>query len=343
MHATLQDIREERQYVVASGIRVIDLAGPGAIVGSICKVDLCEFEFRVFPFYDLIRKSLYPGYGCFTEISINLGASIRDFILGNRHECEGTEVYPAWAPPYRDHYGKCLVASNTLQTNFIRSNGFVIVNGQVVAKPLYAPGRDDAQYVSLGVAGDYSCLLVSDTRAEVRNVKVLDAEGRLTHPPLPAQSFGIASPRLISEGEPVALARHKPPFRDENGRLQGDWVDWEPGSTATSFTAFGVNKSGTQLLMASMFEGEWGVDEAKNDGIVPQVMAELLIKYGAHNGILGGGAADTQQFIRGRDPEFRNGPVRRKTRSMSRGEVEGIRGLGAIAGVLPRNDQTTAG
>lgn len=334
---TLHNLKEHPPYFV-EGIEVIDVFGPRPVAGSICKINLEQHEFRVFSFKDLINKSLHPGYedGCFTQTSVNLGASVQDFIQGNRYECEGLQAYPDWKPPYRDYYRKCLIASNTLQTNFIRSNGFVVIDGQVVAKPLHAPGRDDLDYVTFGIAGDYTCLLVAGTTANVISVSVLDPKGEATDPPLPEKSFGLASPRLVSKGQPTALERHDAPFRDQNRRLNGDWVDWDPDTTATSFTAFGVDETGKLLIMASVFEGEWGVDTSEGRGILPKVMAELLIKHGAHDAILGGGGSDTQQFVHGRYPRFRNGPVRSKAPSASRGEVEGIRGLGAIAGVLPR-------
>lgn len=333
----LDELKEAREYCV-EGVRVVDLEGPRPIAGSVCTVDLAKHAFFVFTFKDLISKSLHPSFdtGCYTQESVNLGASIQDFIQGNRYECEGLRAYPQWVPPYREQYRKCIIASNTLQTNFIRSNGFVIVRGKVVAKPLHAPGRDDLGYTRRGIAGRYSCLLVTDTTARIVTTQVNDPRGSTTDPELPPGSFGIASPRLVSGGSVCSIERADPPFRDEQGRLNGDWVDWPPESTATSFTAFGVDQSGKQLLMASVFEGEWGVDHPQGKGITPRAMGQLLLRYGAHDAILGGGAADTQQFIHGRLPRFRNAPVRPKSALASRGEVEGVRGLGAIAGVIPR-------
>jgi hypothetical protein len=234
-------LEKRAEYQVVRGIEVVDLSGPSPIAGSICKIELGRHEFRLFLFRDLVNKSLHPDYGCFTQTSVNLGASVRDFILGNRYECEGLQSYPNWRPPYRDVHRRCLVASNTLQTNFIRSNGFVIENGRVVAKPRYAPGRDDPGYVELGVAGEYTCLLVSglgaNARAQVIHVSVRDVEGEVTDPPLPAGSCGIASPLLVREGRFAGLERHAAPFRDSSGRLRGDWVPWDPDEAATSFTA----------------------------------------------------------------------------------------------------------
>lgn len=361
----MDDLKEVRQYSVAEGIEAYDLEGPPPLAGTICKIDLTKNEFRVFPFYDLINKSLVPGIGCFTEITVNLGASVKDFILGRRHECTGHPTYRSWEPPYKDYYKRCVIASNTLQTNFIRSNGFVVWNGNVVAKPLYAPGRDDKDYFSLGVAGNYTCLLVTDTVAEILPVTVEDAEGKKTKPQLPPASYGIASPCLVRNGNPVRLERIDPPFRDFAWHLIGDCVDWpllpanvrptDSGPTITSFTAFGVDVNG-KLVMASIFEGEWGIHAPADKGILASVMAELMCsKYQVRSAILGGGAADTQQYVKSRkwptswssleihialkegcQPEFRNAPIRPKPPAHDRGEVLGIRGLGAIAGIMAR-------
>jgi hypothetical protein len=324
----------EREYDISAGIKVIDLSGPPHVTGSICIVNLEQNEFRVFPFFDLINKSLIPGHGCFTEISVNLGASVRDFVEGHRHECEGLPGCPDYIPPYQDFYRKCVVACNALQTNFIRSNGFVVVNGKVIAKPPYAPGRDDPEYVERGPAGDYTCLIVDGAEAQVITLH-LNHSG-MTIPNITPESYGIASPHLVSNGQFLGLTRQPPPFRmGQTRHLMGDWVDWDPDTTRTSFTAFGVDNAG-RLLMASVFEGEWGVHTAINQGILAREMADLLCRNGASEAILGGGGADTQQFIHGRYPRFRNGPVRSKPLAALRGEVVGIRGLGAIAAILPR-------
>jgi hypothetical protein len=363
---TVDDLSEVRKYVPSDGIEAYDIEGPPPLAGTVCKIDLSRNEFRVFPFQDLINKSLHPVSGCFTEISVNLGASVRDFVEGKRWECKGHETYPGLEPPYRDYYKRFVVASNTIQTNFIRSNGFVIVNGKVIAKPFHAPGRDDPEYVRLGVAGDYTCLVVASTKADVVSLRIGDPEAKTINPPLPPDSYGLASPLLIFEGSPARLERRDAPFRDADGRLNGDWVDWPPlpgdtrptdrGPTVTSFTAFGVDVEG-KLVMASIFEGEWGVHAPTGRGILASVMAEFLCsRYQVRHAILGGGAADTQQFIKGRStwplswssleikiaeekgcaPQFRNAPVRPKPPEHARGEVEGVRGLGAIAAVLPR-------
>lgn len=344
MYLSVEDVRSKAApYKIAEGIEAFEVTGQHPdplnppITGTICKIDLQKHAFRIFPFYDLINKSLHPDckIGCFMEASINLGASVRDFILGNRHECEGVAMYPEWMPPYRDDYRRCILASNTLQTNFIRSNGLIIVDGQVIAKPRHAPGRDDLKYSKLGPAGEYTCFIVDGSSAKVVTLH-LERDDRTTDPPLPSGTYGIASPRLLEGGSYTPVKRMPPPFRtDKDDHLVGNCVDWDPEETASSFSAFGNDASGSILFMASVFAGEWGVHTDRNTGMLPRVLAELLAKHGMHDGILGGGSADVQQFVHGRHPRFRNGPVRSKVPIEVRGEVEGIRGLSAIAGVIP--------
>jgi len=365
-----------REYSIGPGIQVIDVKGKFPVTGSICRIDLQQHDFRVFCFHDLINKSLLPRYGCFTEVPINLGASIRGFINGNRHECEGIEGYPLpdewrrpvrnnaekklkearqYAPPYLDYYRKCLIGSNTLQTNFIRPNGFAIVEGKIVAKPPHAPGRYDPDYTKLGPAGHYTCLLVDNQKHEAKIEQVLlnrkNGGPNYIEPwaPNSPQLYGFASPRLIkdskienSKGKPW-LETHTEPHRtdDDERLLMGDWVEWDVESTARSFTAFGVESDPRFLVMASIFEGQWGAHTLApppGNGILPKDFAELLVsgEYRVHvsDAVLGGGSGDAQQFVHGRYPRFREGPVAIKI-GTGTGEVEGVRGMGAIAAVLP--------
>lgn len=321
MTVSIDDLKATRLPDTPRGIESIELTGPPSMVGTVCRIDLRHYEFRVFCFKDLIDQSLHPE----PAVSLNLGCSIPSFI--------------------RDH-PRCVIASNTLQTNFISSKGFVIEEGQVIAKPLHALGRGDPEYATLGVAGDYTCLLVDSSKVSVISICVDDAVGSKTAPVLPPGCVGIASPRLVEQTAQgprvVEIAHRAEPFRDGPARrLNGDCVDWDPESTATSFTSFGVaaNDQGddTILVMASIFAGEWGVHTDDSAGVHPAVMGQVMIRHGkCHGAILGGGSADTQQFIRWRNPQIRVGPVRTKSPAMSRGEVSGIRGLGAIAAILSK-------
>lgn len=73
---TIDDLKQTRVYSPSDGIRefenivVYELEGPPPLAGAVCKIDLSNYEFRVFPFRDLINKSLHPSsllYGSFCE------------------------------------------------------------------------------------------------------------------------------------------------------------------------------------------------------------------------------------------------------------------------------------
>lgn len=323
MSITVDDLIATPLRGAPSGIDLIEVTGPAPLAGIVCRIDLRHYAFRVFCFQDLIDKPMFPE----SMAGPNLGCSIQAFV---------------------DAHPNCLIASNTLQTNFISSKGFVVDDGRLISKPLLACGRGDPEYVTYGIAGDYTCLVVEGSTARVVAVSVDDATGTKTNPAFAPGGFGIASPRLVeptaSGPRVVEIECRNEPFRDgPSRRLNGDCVDWGPKSTATSFTAFGVaaNERGedTILVMASIFAGEWGVDVDDNAGVLPEVMGQVMIRDGkAHAAILGGGSADTQQFVRWRDPKIRIAPVRKKSAAMSRGEVIGVRGLGAIAAVFARCD-----
>ena len=70
-------------------------------------------------------------------------------------------------------------------------------------------------------------------------------------------------------------------------------------------------------------------------------MADLHLHHlHAQDAILGGGSADTQQFLRGDQPQYMVAPFR--TRPFGQGgraEVEGVRGLGAIMAVLAKQEE----
>ena len=114
-----------------------------------------------------------------------------------------------------------------------------------------------------------------------------------------------------------------------------DTTYYLPFDDRTSFTAFGITNQGT-LIAVSMFSGisdQTGdlltFRSKKNKGITLNEMAYLLIELGARDGIAGGGSGDTQQYIKDSGtwvsmPRFQP----------KRGQVDGLRGLGAILCIL---------
>ena len=167
---------------------------------------------------------------------------------------------------------------------------------------------------------------------------------RSTQDQLP--KLAICSPIILRNGRPVTAKgidywpNPKDPNDPDSGRgTIGNEVSWNPAATCTSFTAFGVTED-KRIVAVSMFEGSRIGEVPRNHGILATEMGWLLKKLGASSGVIGGGSADTQQFLDADDcdmPKLIVASPRPKDRvEAARSEVEGPRGLGAIFAVLQK-------
>ncbi|MCI0515234.1 phosphodiester glycosidase family protein, partial [candidate division KSB1 bacterium] len=243
---------------------------------------------------------------------------------------------------------RCIFAMNALHTNFVRPNGFIVQDHQVIIKPAKydALGLDCNQFMSLD--GPYTAFVMD--RGILKVDTLTFRHGELPNPP----KFAISGPALIKSGKNVSLeipfrptprdsapygVAGKPPFlKLPAGPTRCDEVNYPPPTTMTSFSAIGI-AANNQLILLSMFEELRGQGNGCGLGITVYEMADLLRhpELNAMDAILSGGGADTQQFLKGDRPQFLTAPVRsRAPQQASRPEVEGPRGLGAILGVLIR-------
>lgn len=311
--------------------------------GRAVVVDLVKCDIQLYPFYDLIdsdcsniSNSAYPQ-----EPPDNFGATVKEFIEGLRPESTEGGVYE----PDIKH---CIHASNCLHTNYVRSNGFIIRDGQLISKPekLNARGLDSETFQPLD--GLYTTLALDKENSRIVSIEITDGKPVQFLPEL-----AISGPALIKEGRDVS---REIPFRPRpgspapygvgklhpvvlpSGPSKGDEINYPPPTTMTSFTAIGITEN-RKIILVSMFEGIRGQDNGCNLGITIYEMAELMkLEFKTKDAILGGGGADTQQFVRGDYPQFIAGPVRaRSPQQGNRPDVKGVRGLGAIVGVLVRN------
>ena len=173
-------------------------------------------------------------------------------------------------------------------------------------------------------------------------------------PPSTLLEFAISGPALVKDGsdvseqipfrprpgdkEPYGVVGEPSFLRLPVGPTRDDEVSYPPPTTSTSFSAIGVAESG-DLIFVSMFEELRGHGSGCGLGITVYEMARLLRhpELNAWHAILGGGSADTQQFLRGDRPQFLTAPVRARAPDQApRSEVEGPRGLGVILGILAR-------
>jgi hypothetical protein len=323
--------------------------------GRALVLDPKKVDLKIYPCYELIHRSWMPGTHNFVRLGPNLGTTVREFIfdgggpelrdLSRFDKQRGKRVY--------NELRRCFFACNTLQTGFVRSNGFVIAPqpgeqppGPVLfRKPDGAFGLFDREYLPLGPITRQRDKEVEPTRFNgLYDVIVLELNPRVCTLQLRANQCGgplpglaICSPIVLKDGIP------KPPedipYCSNNvDQTIGNEVNWDPATACTSFTAFGVGKG--KIVAVSMFESLRAGDPACNRGITASEMGWLMSrpKLGAKDGVIGGGAADTQQFLAADCdgmPTLLEAPPRfKRAEEGGVAEVLGARGLGAIFAAL---------
>jgi len=343
---------------------------PRAAIGRAVVLDPGQFDLCIYPFYELIHRTWLPGTRDFVRFGPNLGTSLYEFIYnrGGPELRKATELgvkrleQAERAERIGKDLGRCIFACNSLQTNFVRGNGFVIAppdpdpgarkrEAELICRPCGAPGMYDDHYEALGpkpVAskdgsatgfdGKYDVIILECEQRQPVVGSFLVEDGKWQDQKLPMPDLAICSPRILKCGVPVAACEI--PYCDNKERQTiGNEVNWDPAATCTSFTAFGVSARG-EIIVASMFEGAHLGDTARNRGILATEMGCLMLQLGATDAVIGGGAADTQQFLDadcGDMPPLMLAPPRAKRpEEAATREVEGPRGLGAIFAVLQK-------
>jgi len=290
----------------------------GKAKGRILTINLTEVATRIYVFENLVNNNFYAIGKSSSPRLPNYGVSIPDLIDPKKRN---SLKIPD------DELSRCLFACNTIHTNFVRGNGFVIVDGKLVHKPVGAIALDGEQYLPLD--GSYSCMILSPHPPGMKNLtiknNILQQENNI--------ALAISGPQIVSNGQNVV---DRIPVRTkEKGQTIGNEINYSPFDDRTSFTAFGITDEAT-LIAVSMFSGDslqkgdlFTFKVEKNKGITLNEMSNLLIELGARDGIAGGGSGDTQQYIKEHgiwvsEPRFQK----------KRGQVEGLRGLGAILCIL---------
>lgn len=329
---------------LATGLRIAAIDWPSRQAqGRAAWIDLTAVGTELHVFADLVNADFgtaedpqAPGHasaaGGKSQARGRLGKTLAEFVFGtDAGEMAVSENGPAGP----------LFACNTLHTNFVRGNGFLVVDGKLIYKPRGAVGLDGHKFVPLH--GDYTMLRLSPLPPAVLKVHV--ADNRIGD----AESLesGISGPWLVRQRDNVAA--DIPQRRQAAGQTVGDEVNFCPSTTRTSFTAFGVDAQG-RLLCVSMFAGTrvsttepaaasyFAADQEQ--GVTLVDMATLLIRLGAVDAIAGGGSGDTQQFIAGQSL-YASLPRQQRDR-VQVGDAESrlaekIRGVGGILAVCTRD------
>lgn len=331
----------------------------GQAIGRAVFIDPIEIILKIYPFYEIINKSFEPGSGVYVDRKINSGPTLPEFVYGevrdplaimlptmkylnfsdhiydkpgkedanNNVSLGAFRILPGESKNLmQDETNSCLFACNTIQTNFVGPNGFVFVDGKLIYKPWGALALNQKNYKPLN--GKFSAFIF-DKKVEQR-VVTINIEDNLYISSQKAPVFAISGPALISDAPNAGIIQNK-----EFAPDTPDVVNWDPATTRTSFTAFGTHSDG-HIVCLSMFEELWGLGHAEDKGISVKELANLLFtKLGVIEAVLGGGSADTQQYIKYDIPKIMVGPKRkRKSGEGMQVQVEGMRGLGAILGAF---------
>jgi hypothetical protein len=315
------------EVVQGLGLRSIIFAN-GPAQGHVVTFRADDFDVRIYPFYELINRSFNAKWGYCPPPEHNSGVNVIELLT--------------WAKPEgkripQSEIQRCRFACNTVHTNFVRGNGFVIINGELVYKPPGAVALDGAQYRPLGFHPDrpdgfcYETLSLIPPPPRLRTVRIV----RNIIKNQSEIDLAISGPAIVRSSKNVT---HEIPVRlKAEGQTVGNEINYNPFTTRTSLTVFGTEKGTNNLIVVSMFAGKPANHDGditlfiaeEHGGITLYEMAELMILLGASEAIAGGGAGDTQQYI------YKQGIKVGQPRIQSdRPQAKGVRGLGAILAVL---------
>jgi len=327
---------------VFKGLAVHYIHMPAGLAhGRALIVNLNDFEPKIYPFYELINASFNPKWGYCPPSEANLGVNVPQLLARAKPEAKRIP---------REELSRLVFACNTLHTNFVRSNGFIITDGSLVCKPPGAVALDGRTYVPLGYHPhsnpnntghfSYEVLILRPAPPAICTVNI---NNNLLLDPVTIQ-LAISGPRLVAVSKNVVS---RIPVRPkERGQTVGNEINYDPYTDRTSFTAFGIERETNKLIAVSMFAGRASGRPAsrgpdtldhspsffqarQGEGITLAEMAALMIALGASDAIAGGGSGDTQQYV------YKQGTWAGQPRHQpTRPQVAGLRGLGAILALL---------
>lgn len=347
--------------------RWTSIGGRRRAFGRAVRFDPSEVELRIYPFYELIHRSWIPGTHHYVREGPNLGTSVWEFIYdqGGPELKQLGRLSKTRADRVRKELGRVFFACNGPNAGYVRSNCFVVTRDpgtdplpgesvppteaiakpQLIAKPKGAGGLDDRLYVPLGpVQRQREGKLVSFSGRY--DVFVFKPQPRIDRLPVndnqcagPLPELAICSPVILENGNAKAPAdlAYCPKGLDQTVENE---VNWDPETTCTSFTGFGATED-RKIVVVSMFESIRGGEPTRNRGITASEIGWLMSEspLDAVEGVIGGGSADTQQFLdadcKGM-PALLEAPPRFKRPEEVSTEVLGPRGLGAIFAVFPK-------
>lgn len=283
--------------------------------GRSAEIDLRQVQIRLHLDRDLIQRSFHPDGAGYRSPEVISGQSL-----------------PDWLETQAGGKARPLLACNALHTNFVRGNGFVVIDQELICKPPGTIPLDGETHQPL--QGAYTALLLTPEGARLS--KLMVHRGRVLN--WAGCGLAISGPQIVRQGQNTAS--ETPVRLPGQGQTLGDEINFpvdDPAARA-SFTVLGVNSAG-RLLVVSVFAGQPSrvarqreqivFRPAAGDGLTLREMADVMIHLGAQEAILGGGSGDTQQAIRGQ-PTWCALPRPQAGRVQATGS---LRGLGAILAI----------
>ena len=320
--------------LTARTVRLLKTADEFRATGRLVAIDLAKLHTTIFAFYELINKSFNPQWGFCPPPEVNCGVNVPQLLDRAKPEARRTVS--------RYHIRRCVFCCNTTHANFVRGNAFVIINGQLIYKPVGAVALDGDTYRPLGFHPDdaqstrntfaYQSLVIAESGCVLRELAITD---NVLQDADPAVQLAISGPYLVHNKDNVAA--NIPVRKKDDGQTFGNELNYDPMTERSSFSVFGVDRHSGHLLVASMFAGAPGkkdddtvfYSQGEGDGVTLFEMGELLKQAGASDAIVGGGAGDAQQFVHHND--ILAGQPRDQP---DRPQVDGLRGLGAVLAVF---------
>ncbi len=245
-------------------------------------IDPAKTPPHIYISWDLLQRSFHPAGNRYLPSHTNTGDSLPTWL----------EKRKAGSPAVR-------FATNTLHTNFVRGNGFIVLGFRLIHKPPQAIPLDGDNAQPLD--GSYTTLVLSPGHPRIQRLNICQNKLCDISPP----EIAISGPQIVCNGH--NSSQQIPVRLPAQGPTQGDEINY-PREVRTSFTAFGITAH-QHLLIASAFAGCPQVDPLQagvtifqpepGDGLNLYEMAELMIELGAQDAMIGGGSGDTQQYIAG--------------------------------------------
>ncbi|MCC7450406.1 MAG: hypothetical protein IT324_23505 [Anaerolineae bacterium] len=364
-HLNQSSFKIENQPYAIDGLRPSYITVPQfpeyQVTGFAITFDVKMFSFGIFPLYDLINETFALTNDNF-PINRNLGMSLPGFLRQLKQE--SAEQNTSSAIKF------CRFACNTVHTNFVRGNGFVIASIQkdanypsLIRKPAEAVALDgthhysletyDQKYMALAILPEPKLVDVKITHERISGFEIFDS---YTNTALEDVDLAISGPAIVRDHKNVVPEIK---VREKNeGQTIGNEINYIPSIPyqnaeavpitklpkgkrvlRTSFTAFGIESTSGDLIIASVFSGTPKVigndtdlfvpDKDGLQGITLYEMGELMKSLGASDAIVGGGSGDTQQYIykRGIGNDIW---VAQSRYQPGRPHIDEIRGLGTI-------------